>query len=145
MSIGRQVRDVKEFVRNVWVFRKALYSHRNWDYAGLLMFMETAITDMSEAHKDLGESSGYRQAFDTSKEMRVVVNCLNRVRKDDYIGDKLDFNPDVGVIGSLTQKPNTLPSKRSGITFYKMVENQRANDLALALGIIKRKVMTWWM
>ena len=41
-------RDIGRFVKNVWLFRKALANYYWWDHHGTLMFLETGLTHMSD-------------------------------------------------------------------------------------------------
>lgn len=40
-------RDLVGFIKNIWLFRKALWSYRWWDHTFMLYFMETCLKDMA--------------------------------------------------------------------------------------------------
>lgn len=131
-----------KFFRNIWIFRKALWAYRSWDYSGLLNLMETATKDMSNAHENHGH---FVRSKDTAKELRVLSHILKRVREDNYTEDKIDFVEKDGTLfgGDFVQKPNTLPSYQAK-SFYKLTQKQRTDDLKLACKIIERKLLTFW-
>ena len=59
-------RDVPRFFKNFWKFRKALYNHYWFDHHGLLMFVETALEDMSKNIEEKG--------YDEQGKCRVSVD-----------------------------------------------------------------------
>ncbi len=40
-------RDIPNFFKNIWKFRKALWSHHWWDSYGTLFFIEIGVEDIS--------------------------------------------------------------------------------------------------
>ena len=132
------------FFRNVWLFRKALWNYYGWDYSGLLRFMETAAEDMSEHHK---KHSYLMRGDETAKELHVWAELLKRVREHDYHEDKEGFvysdNEEDIFGGKFVQRPNALPSNKSK-SFYKMINQQRRDDLKLIAKMFERKVQSWW-
>ncbi|MNF63036.1 hypothetical protein D3C85_293040 [compost metagenome] len=134
--------DLPRFVRNVFVYRKALWQYRNWDYSGLLHLMETAARDMHECHKNHGH---LMKADQTAKELLIWAELLRRVREDQYDEDKQEsiFNGKGIFGGEFVQKPNTLPNRKAK-SFYKLVQMQRRNDVKLIAKMFERKVFSWW-
>jgi len=136
-----------KFLRNLWLFRKALYNYVSWDYSGLLEFMETATKDMSRAHKNHGVAVKSEQ---TAKELKILSLLLKRIRKDEYYEDKQRYveGDNKGKtwkmrVGRFENIPNTLPNTKAkgGRT---IVEANKKNDLKLATKIIERKLFTFW-
>lgn len=138
---------VWKFLRNIWVFRKALYNYVSWDYSGFLHFAETATEDMSKCHKNHGHAVKSEQ---TGKELHMLSELFKRIRTHDYYEDKQvyvggDINAKTwkGRIGKLEQISNTLPNAnvKGG---YRIIESNRKNDLKLATKIIERKLFSFW-
>lgn len=130
-----------KFIKNIWIFRKALWDYRAWDYTGLLTFMEVSARDMSRCHKENGH---LMRSEDTAKELKVWADILQRVIEDDYFADKQEFVEGKGLFGGkFVQKKNTLPN-RNAKSYYKLVEANKKNDLQLVAKMFARKVQTWW-
>lgn len=137
-----RVADIWKYFRNLYVFHKALWHYRSWDYSGLLLFMETATKDMHECHKNHGH---LLRSEDTAKELLIVSTLLKRIREDKYTDEVQGFNHVEGKMfdGEFYQKPNTLPSINAD-NFYKMREAVKKNDLDLVCKLMKTKLFTWW-
>lgn len=133
-----------KFFRNLWLFRKALWEYRSWDYHGMFQFMETCARDMSRCHKEHGH---LMRSEETAKELLVFAELLHRVNEDNYTDDKLEFEKvsDSGMFGGMgfVQKPNTLPSYKAK-SFYKIIASNKKNDLELIGKMLARKSQSWW-
>ena len=134
------LRDVKNFLCNLWLFRKCLWEYRAWDYTGMLSFMETCARDMSKLHKESGHTSN---ADKIAKELLVFAEHLNRIAEDNVYMDSIDFlRIDDEVMFKLENKPNTLPIY--GTTEWRKLESGvMENHLEQASKIFKKKVRTW--
>ena len=76
--------DISRFIRNVWRFRKGLSRHYWWDHHGMLMFMEAALTDMSDKlEKDGSEIDSPR--LKKVEKMRRAIQLIKNYNKDLYI------------------------------------------------------------
>ena len=92
--------DFPNFIRNIWKFRKALWNHHWWDYAGVLQFIETGVTDIAinieKKGTEIPESRNKKVA-----KMQRVIEILKNIREDRYfdivereLGRKYDFKLD---------------------------------------------------
>ena len=91
-------RDVPNFFRNIWKFRKALKAHRWWDYHGTMRFIEIGISDIATNI----EKSGNEVAESRLKkvyQMKRAVEILKNINDDRYfdivekeLGGKLEVN-----------------------------------------------------
>ena len=76
--------DISRFIRNVWRFRKGLSRHYWWDHHGMLMFMEAALTDMSDRlEKDGSEIDSPR--LKKVEKMRRAIQLIKNYNQDLYI------------------------------------------------------------
>lgn len=134
-------RKVKNFLHNLWLFRKCLWKYRACDYTGMLSFMETCARDMSELHKENGHTVN---ADKTAKELLVFAEHLNRIAEDSVYLDSLDFYrvDDKGLF-QLENKPNTLPIYGTK-GWWNLASGVMENHLEQASKIFKKKVRTWW-
>jgi hypothetical protein len=77
-------RDIGRFVKNVWLFRKALANHYWWDHHGTLRFLETGLTHMSDNLEVRGmEVDGPRMKKVAA--MRRAVELIKNYNEDNYI------------------------------------------------------------
>ncbi len=133
--------SIWKFIHNLWVFRKALWNFRSWDYTGLLRLMEIASYEMHKCHKNHGHLI---RSDDTAKELLIFSALCKRIREDEYTDDKQEFVKGKGVFGgSFVQKPNTLPSCKSK-SFYKLCNRMKRNDMELLGKLISRKLDQFW-
>jgi hypothetical protein len=76
--------DISRFIGNVWRFRKGLSRHYWWDHHGMLMFMEAALTDMSDRlEKDGSEIDSPR--LKKVEKMRRTIQLIKNYNQDLYI------------------------------------------------------------
>ena len=76
--------DISRFIRNVWRFRKGLSRHYWWDHHGMLMFMEAALTDMSDRLEKDGLEIDISRLKKVEK-MRRAIQLIKNYNKDLYI------------------------------------------------------------
>lgn len=140
-----KVADIWKYFRNLYIFHKALWRYRSWDYSGLLMFMEAATKDMHKCHKNHGH---LMRSEETAKELLIVSTLLKRIRQANWTEDKLDFVQTRGksLFGGWEhiQKPNTLPNYKHPKTFYAIQRSVEKHDVQLLAKIFERKVRSWW-
>lgn len=134
--------DIWKYFRNLYIFHKALWHYRSYDYSGLLLLMETATKDMSHTHKHYGIAIKSKQ---TAKELLIVSTLLKRLREDKYMDQVQGWKQveDEPFGGEFYQIPNTLPSIKAK-RFYKMRESVKKNDLELVCKIMSKKTLSWW-
>lgn len=130
------------YLHNLWIFRKAMWRFRAYDYTGLLMLMEAATKDMHLCHKNHGQ---LMRSEETAKELLIVSTLLKRIREDNYTDEVQGYKQVEGKMfgGTFYQKPNTLPNINAKC-FYKMRENVKKNDLELVCKILNRKLLSFW-
>ncbi len=76
--------DISRFIRNVWRFRKGLSRHYWWDHHGMLMFMEAALTDMSDRLEKDGMEIDISRLKKVEK-MRRAIQLIKNYNQDLYI------------------------------------------------------------
>jgi hypothetical protein len=76
-------KDFPNFIRNIWKFRKALWSHHWWDYAGTLEFLEIGISDISKNIEKKGNEIKEHRLRKVEK-MNRVVEILTNIREERY-------------------------------------------------------------
>lgn len=76
--------DIGRFFRNVWRFRKPLYHHYWWDHHSMLMFMETALTHMSDRMEKDGMEIEISRLKKVDK-MRRVIEIIKNYNESMFI------------------------------------------------------------
>lgn len=76
--------DIPHFCKNIWRFRKELYSHDWWDYRFTLNMLERSLTilegGMSTKGMEVNETRDPKV-----KQMRRVLELLKNNREDNYV------------------------------------------------------------
>lgn len=133
---------VKEFLCNIWLFRKALWNYRAFDYCGMLEFMETSARDMSRSHDQYSCALNKDR---TARELLVFAEYMKRIREQDHYLKHLDM---IDVKGegfpfTLMGKPKTLP-------IYGTKEWDRLDSAVMnhyteqAAKMFEKKLRSWW-
>lgn len=135
---------IKNFARNLWVFRKSLYNYTSWDYSGTLDIMETSFRDMSVSH---AKYSMHTNNEKVAKDLLVLAALCKRIREDNYGMDCADYSAwDRDIESDLPfGKPveNKFP-KYGTESFYKDIDNIKKHDIELFIKIFKRKILHCW-
>ena len=76
--------DLPRFFKNVWTFRKALWSHYWFDHHGTLKFLEIGLTNISDTIEKYGnEIDGPR--LKKVAAMRRAIELIKNYNEDNYI------------------------------------------------------------
>lgn len=133
---------VKEFLCNVWLFRKALWSYRAFDYCGMLEFMETSARDMCRCHKDYSYALNKDK---TARELLIFAEYMKRIREQDHYLKHLDMEVNMGYDFpiKLVSKPKTLPIY--GTKEWHRLDSAVMNHYtAQAAKMFEKKLRSWW-
>lgn len=76
--------DVKNFLKNVWTFRKELWEHRWWDYRFTLNLFERSL-QVQEQGMRIGGNEISETRDPKLKAMRRVLELLKNNREDNYV------------------------------------------------------------
>ena len=76
--------DIAHFLKNIWRFRKELWSHAWWDYRFTLNMLERSLTIMEEGMNEKGiEVSETREP--KVKKMQRALELLKNSREDNFV------------------------------------------------------------
>ena len=76
--------DIAHFLKNIWRFRKELWSHAWWDYRFTLNMLERSLTIMEKGMSEKGmEVSESREP--KVKKMQRALELLKNSREDNFI------------------------------------------------------------
>lgn len=134
--------QIKEFLCNIWLFRKALWNYRAFDYCGMLEFMETSARDMSRCHKEYSYALNKDK---TARELLIFAEYMKRIREQDHYLKHLDMTvvKREGFPFTLVSSPNTLP-------IYGTKEWDRLDSAVMnhyneqAAKMFEKKLRGWW-
>jgi hypothetical protein len=84
MIYGLLKRDIPNFIKNIWVFRRALWKHRWYDYRGTLEFIKIGLTDISNNIEKYGYETDDSR-FKKIKAMRRAIEIIKNYNDDNYI------------------------------------------------------------
>jgi hypothetical protein len=136
---------LKNYFRNIWLFRKALANTVSWDYSGLLLLMQTQIMLLEESIRIHGH---HLNKDNHCKRMRECVHLLDRIIKDDYYKADLIWNeptldPKWGKVHTIKQVPlYDYPKNEKVIKEY--ARKQRGKDLERLTFLLNKHVLSWW-
>lgn len=134
---------IKNFARNLWVFRKSLYNYTSWDYSGTLDIMETSFRDMSVSH---AKYSMHTNNEKVAKDLLVLAALCKRIREDNYGMDCADYSDswDIGNFSLYGAPVKDKFPKYGTKSFYKDVDNIKKYDIELFTKVFKRKILHFW-
>ena len=134
--------DLYNYLRNLWVFHRALWNYRRWDYSGMLNFMELAARDMSECHEKHGHLVRSKK---TAKELKIFAEYIKRIREDDYGLRHINIEWLTDKKPSIKINPIKYEGPLYGTKLYTQVEKScSVNDMEQAARLFQRKLKTWW-
>ena len=76
-------RELPNFFKNIWKFRKALWNHYWWDYNGILEFLKIGVEDMAKNFEKKGLEVKNTKIKKIEK-MNRVVEILTNIQEDRY-------------------------------------------------------------
>ena len=76
--------SIPRFIRNIILFRKALWNYRWWDHTYMLYFMETGLKDMANKLEEQGREVDISRFKKVDKMLRAA-KIIDNIIKDNYI------------------------------------------------------------
>jgi len=132
---------LKNYFRNIWLFRKALANTVQWDYHGILLLMKTQLTSLEE---NLRLHGHHLNAENHCKRMRECIHLLDRISKDEY--SKADYCiAETDTKGEFMVKVTPLydyPKNSKVISDY--THKQRKKDLDRLFYLMSKHLFSWW-
>jgi hypothetical protein len=71
--------NIPTFLKNVWIFRKALYNYHSWDYSGVLLFLKIGlihIVDSIGKYSNEIEDSKSKKIKQINRAIQLIDNCI---------------------------------------------------------------------
>jgi hypothetical protein len=110
-------RDIGRFVKNVWLFRKALANYYWWDHHGTLVFLETGLTNMSDNMEVRGNEVEESRMKKVAA-MRRAVELIKNYNESNYV-DMAEAE-----LGELYQRDWEFEDVPDKPGFSRLVENE---------------------
>lgn len=125
----------KNYVRNIWLFRKALANTTNWDYHGLLLLMQTQLSSMEEGIR----LHGYHLNKDNHcRRMRECAYLLKRIADDNYYKADYDWKEGGIVVTPLYDYP------RNERVISDYTHKQKTRDLERLFYLLNKYIQHMW-
>ncbi len=132
---------LKNYFRNIWLFRKALANTVSWDYSGLLHLMQTQLVLMEESIRLHGH---HLNRDNHCKRMRECVHLLDRIIKDDYYKADYDvISSDMSLEFGIKVTP-LYDYPKNEKTISKYTREQKTRDLERLFYLMNKHVQHWW-
>lgn len=114
--------DIKRFVKNVWLFRKALANYYWWDHHGTLEFMRIGLTQTADGLEKWGMEIELPRGKKVAA-IRRATELINNYNKDLYI------EMAEAELGEITCRPFEFkPSDKEG--YFELVDNDTPEESA---------------
>jgi mRNA-degrading endonuclease RelE of RelBE toxin-antitoxin system len=123
--------DIPHFIKNIYRFRKELYSHDWWDYRFTLNMLERSLTIMENGMTEKGIEVG-EMLEPKLKSMRRALELLKNSREDNFV-DRAEAE-----LGELILSDWLFEETEDG--FHKLVDTETKKDKAHNRRIFKRAV-----
>ena len=121
--------DIAHFLKNIWRFRKELWSHAWWDYRFTLNMLERSLTIMEKGMSEKGmEVSESREP--KVKKMQRALELLKNSREQNFI-DRAELE-----LGELPHNPFEFEDMGDGS--HRLIDNDTPAERKLAQRIYKR-------
>ena len=122
--------DIPHFIKNIYRFRKELYSHQWWDYRFTLNMLERSLTIMEKGMSEKGhEVSETREP--KIKAMRRALELLKNNREDNFIDRAEDE------LGELILSDWLFEEREDGV---ELVDTESKKDKAHNRRVYKRAI-----
>ncbi len=123
--------DIPHFIKNIYRFRRELYSHHWWDYRFTLNMLERSLTIMENGMTEKGIEVG-EMLEPKLKSMRRALELLKNSREDNFV-DRAEAE-----LGELILSDWLFEETEDG--FHKLVDTETKKDKAHNRKIFKRAV-----
>ena len=112
---------IPNFIKNIWLFRKALFNYRWWDHRGVMEFMSISFGDMSKNVDIKGNEVEISRKKKVSK-MIAAQYILERFVNDDFIelAEK--------ELGEIPYKPLEFKPVEDRPGYYEIVDDDTAEE-----------------
>ena len=121
--------DIPHFLKNIWRFRKELWSHAWWDYRFTLNMLERSLTIMERGMSEKGMEVSESREPKVMK-MRRALELLKNSREYNFI-DRAELE-----LGKLPHNPFEFEDMGDGT--HRLVDNDTPAERKLAQRIYKR-------
>lgn len=135
---------IKRFFKNIYVFRRTLCGHRAWDYSGIFLATEDALSDM--INYGMPHIKGGNRYI---KQMKIAKELSKRIREDNYVSDKFDIQMDFGEIengkkyGSVLFTRTPLHDFPTNTKLCYSVD-YRKQDMDALTKMLNKHLFSWW-
>jgi hypothetical protein len=138
--------DIPRFIKNVVVYRKALWNTYNFDYSGSLHYMREHLERMEPVIRNGNHIHGER----TADQVKLCKLLLDRILDctDQYYFDDIEMvtGKKVGMLVECSFKhtPKYSQAPRNSKYQHKILMSKEKNDWDLLMKMLNRHMRGWW-
>lgn len=133
--------NVKNGVRNLYVYFPLIWTTRDWDSYYIYDFLQFKIKRHREYIDSRARHVGYEKSV---KKMRTAELLIERLKEDDYVYCKSDWSGE----GMRVHYYHPLAPKRSDERDFQWVfeleSRRKTQDKELLYKILSRNIDKWW-
>lgn len=136
------IRSVIRFLKNIYVFKRTLWVHRNYDYDSYFVFIKEFTDDLQTLKNPF--TVGWD---DRMKKAKIIGEYANRVwldeyeiNKFEYSIEKIDLEGDLSSIKIYATPKHDFPVSTEHI--YKL--DLRKQDLDSMHSLLNKHILTFW-
>lgn len=136
------IRSVIRFLKNIYVFKRTLWVHRNYDYGSYFVFIKEFTDDLQTLKNPF--TVGWD---DRMKKAKIIGEYANRVWLDEYEIDKFEYSIEkIDLEGGLSSlKFYATPKHDFPVNtkhIYKL--DLRKQDLDSMHSLLNKHILTFW-
>ena len=148
------IRDTKQGIKNLAKWFSIIWQDRDWDQSYLYEIIKFKLEQMESYHREHGITLN---AYKYADQMRVCVNLLDRLIKDDYAENAFKHHDKKWGDGRLTFNPKFSVEREKAITdkekaqerkewnrLYEHSDNLHKQDLDMLFTNMRKHIEGWW-
>lgn len=133
--------DIPRFLKNIWVYRKALMQTRNYDYSGSLYYLRTHLEQLEPCIRN-GYNVDAERVADRIKTCKLL---LDRILEFDeqYTFDNYDLEFEGGGL-RITKTPKYSEAPRESKLQRKILIEKENQDWQILMKLLDKHYRNFW-
>jgi hypothetical protein len=134
--------DIWRFIKNIFVYRKALWSTYRFDYAGSLYYLRTHLEQLEPVLRNGHHVNGTRDA-DKVKTCKLLLDrILNH--SDQYSLDNTELDMSSGRFKLVHTPKNTEHPRYGTKTYWSVTRAKEQQDWDFLMKILHKDMRSFW-
>lgn len=134
--------DIPRFIKNVFVYRKALWNTYNFDYSGSLYFMREHLKQLEKCIRNGHHLHGEKQA----DKVKICVLLLDRIldSTDQYNLDNIGVDFSTKKFKLVHTPKNSEHPRYNTKTYWQVTKAKEEQDWKLLMKLLDKHMRGWW-